>query len=90
MKGVLLAAVAASLLAAACAAPESSTEGNKDKDQWVDRHYRTGSNLPVKGNSTPEGDGVTAVSGDDYRNAKDGSSSAATPSMPMPRPGGGR
>jgi hypothetical protein len=87
MKGVLLAAVAATMLAA-CATAETSTTG--DKDKFVERHYRTGSNLPIKGDSTPEGDGVTAVSGDDYQNAKNTSSSAGAPSMPAPRPGGGR
>ena len=87
MKGVLLCAVAATLLAA-CASTETTTAG-KDKEGWVDRHYRTGSNLPVKGGRTPEGDGVTAVSGDDYENASRTSSAAAPPSMPMPRPGGG-
>ena len=87
MKGVLLAAVAATMLAA-CATAETSTTG--DKDKYVERHYRTGSNLPVKGNQTPESDGVTAVTGDDYNNSRNGSSAAGAPSMPAPRPGGGR
>ena len=87
MKGVLLAALAATVLAA-CASAETSTGGKDDK--IVERHYRTGSNLPVKTEKSPESDGVTSVSGDDYRNQRDASSAASAPQMPAPRPGGGR
>ncbi len=87
MKGVLIAVAAATVLAA-CATAETSTNGKDDK--VVERHYRTGSNLPVKTEKTPESDGVTSVSGDDYRNQKDSSSAGSGPQMPMPRPGGGR
>ena len=87
MKGVLIAAMSAMILAA-CASAETSTGGKDDK--IVERHYRTGSNLPVKAEKAPESDGVTAVSGDDYRNQRDASSAASAPQMPAPRPGGGR
>lgn len=58
MKARLL-VCALTLLAAGCV--ELTHDG--DKDGWVDRTYRTGSNIPRK--SSPQADGVAVVNKDE-------------------------
>jgi hypothetical protein len=58
MKKALLLGIAAAILGA-CAQVDTN-----DKDhQWVERTYRTGSNLPTK--HSPAADGVTTTSAED-------------------------
>ena len=80
MKRLILVAVMAGFLGA-CA--EETTKTAQEKD-WVDRTYRTGTNIPTK---HTQGDGVATVSKDDMDRIRNGSS-GATPSMPAPPPGG--
>ena len=80
MKRLIFLAVAAGILAACAEDPKTA---NQDKE-WVDRTYRTGSNIPSK--HTASQDGVTSVSKDDLDRIQRGSSGAA-PSVPMPGPG---
>lgn len=66
MERMVLLAMAA-LVLGACAQVDTS-----DKDHaWVDRTYRTGSNLPTK--HAPNGDGVATVSKEDLDRARDSS-----------------
>jgi len=51
---------AVTLLAAGCVELD---HGASDKDGWVDRTYRTGSNIPRK--SSPQADGVAVVNKDE-------------------------
>jgi len=81
MKKVLLLAVAAAVSTlAGCA---STSEGNGQP--FVEKQYRTGSNLAVRRSS--EADGVTTVSKEDLDRARDSSLDAGR-GMPTPRPGG--
>jgi len=66
MKRMVLLAMAA-LVLGACAQVDTS-----DKDHaWVERTYRTGSNLPSK--HAPNADGVATVSKEDMDRARDSS-----------------
>jgi len=66
MKRMVLLAMAAVVLGA-CAQVDTS-----DKDHaWVERTYRTGSNLPSK--HAPNADGVATVSKEDMDRARDSS-----------------
>jgi hypothetical protein len=66
MKKALLLGIAAAVLGA-CAQVDTN-----DKDhQWVERTYRTGSNLPTK--HSPVADGVTTTSGEDVEKMRNGS-----------------
>ena len=66
MKRMVLLAMAAVVLGA-CAQVDTS-----DKDHaWVERTYRTGSNLPTK--HAPNADGVETVSKEDMDRARDSS-----------------
>jgi len=57
----------AALVLGACAQVDTS-----DPDHaWVDRTYRTGSNLPTK--HAPNGDGVSTMSKEDLDRARDSS-----------------
>ena len=61
----LLAAVAATLALEGCATTADSTS----KEPYVEREYRTGSNLAVK--RTPHADGVSTMSKDDVERLGD-------------------
>ena len=82
MKHLIILAVAGGLLSA-CVEADTKEAQNKD---WVERTYRTGTNIPSKHTSTE--DGVTTLNKDDIDRTRNGSSGAA-PTMPTPRPGGG-
>lgn len=82
MKHLIILAVSAGLLSA-CVEADTKEAQNKD---WVERTYRTGTNIPSK--HTAAEDGVTAINKDDLDRQRNGSSGIA-PSMPTPRPGGG-
>lgn len=82
MKRFIFLAVAAGILGA-CAETDPKT-ANQDKE-WQDRTYRTGSNIPSKHTSSE--DGVSSASKDDVDRIRNGSS-GATPTLPMPTPGG--
>ncbi|HLX25197.1 MAG TPA: hypothetical protein VKR38_17745 [Usitatibacter sp.] len=81
MKQLIILAIAAGLLSACV---EADTKDAKNKE-WVERSYRTGSNIPSK--HTAGEDGVTSVSKDDMDRMRNGSS-GAIPSMPSAPPGG--
>ncbi len=81
MKRLIFLAVAASILTA-CVDADTKT-ADKDKD-WVDRTYRTGSNIPSK--HTASQDGVTSATKDEMEQVQRGSS-GAPPAMPAPMPG---
>lgn len=78
-KGMMLLGVAAVVLGA-CAQVDTS-----DKDHaWVERTYRTGSNLPTK--HSPEGDGVQSISKDDMDRMRNSSSNVPQGfSLPGPK-----
>jgi hypothetical protein len=80
MKQLIILAIAAGLLSACV---ESDVKDAQNKD-WVERTYRTGSNIPSKHTSAE--DGVSAVNKDDMDRIRNGSS-GATPNMPT-MPGG--
>ncbi|HXF77551.1 MAG TPA: hypothetical protein VN598_01700 [Usitatibacter sp.] len=80
MKRMMLLGMAA-LVLGACAQVDTS-----DPDHaWVERTYRTGSNLPSK--HSPEADGVSAMSKEDMDRARD--SSLNVPATFGKRPGSG-
>jgi hypothetical protein len=80
MTKTLLLALAATILSA-CVEVDSN-----DKDhEWVERTYRTGSNIPAK--HSPEGDGVSTMSKEDLDRARD--SSLNVPATFGKRPGSG-
>lgn len=80
MKNTLLLALAAAILGA-CAQVDTN-----DKDhEWVERTYRTGSNIPSK--HSPTADGVSTMSKEDMDRARD--SSLNVPSSFGKRPGSG-
>ena len=81
MKRLIILAVAAGVLNACVEADTKEAQ----KGEWVERTYRTGSNIPTK--HTAGEDGVTSVSKDDMDRIRNGSSGAA-PTMPAPPPGG--
>jgi hypothetical protein len=81
MKRLIILAVAAGVLNACV---EADTKDGQ-KGEWVERTYRTGSNIPSR--HTSGEDGVTSVSKDDMDRIRNGSSGAA-PTMPAPPPGG--
>ena len=58
---------AAALILGACAQLDTSDP----QHAWVDRTYRTGSNLPTK--HSPAGDGVASMSREDVDRARDSS-----------------
>jgi hypothetical protein len=58
MKGALLAAAA--LVVAGCANMENAS---KDNGEYVERYYRTGSNIPTK--TSPQADGVQVMTKDE-------------------------
>jgi len=80
MKQLIILAIAAGLLSACVDADTKEAKGD-----WVERTYRTGSNIPSK--HTSGEDGVSTASKDDVDRIRNGSSGAA-PTMPMPSPGG--
>lgn len=82
MKKVLLLAVAAAVSAlAGCA----TTAGEGSDHPFVEKQYRTGSNIAAR--RSPEADGVTTVSKEDLDRARESSLDAGR-GMPTPRPGG--
>jgi len=82
MKQLIILAVAAGLLSACV---EANTKEAQSKD-WVERTYRTGTNIPSKHTSSE--DGVTSISKDDLDRQRNGSS-GVIPGMPGKTPGGG-
>jgi len=80
MRKVLLLGIAATVLGA-CAQLDNSDPNQ----QWVDRTYRTGSNLPTK--HAPNADGVSTMSKEDVDKARD--SSQSVPQTFGKRPGQG-
>ena len=56
-----LIAIAATLVVAGCVEVDPNY---KDNDGWVEKTYRTGSNIPTK--TSPQADGVNVMSKDDY------------------------
>jgi hypothetical protein len=82
MKRLIFLAVAACSLSACI---DADPKVAQDKE-WVDRTYRTGSNIPSK--HTASQDGVSTADKDQVDQVMRGSS-GYTPSMPAPRPGGG-
>ena len=72
--------VAAAALAG-CALEENTADGGG----YVEKQYRTGSNIPVRSEPSE----VKSASHDDIETARNSSINAG-PSVPMPRSGGGR
>jgi len=79
MKRVILLAVAAGFLAA-CA--DSALDAARDKAEWQERTYRTGSNIPSKHSDMV--DGVQTVNKDDVDRIRNGSSGQ----LPIQQPRG--
>ena len=79
MKRVLL-AIAIAAIVGGCA----SSDVNTPDKQYVERDYRTGSNIAVKRGHAA--DGVTTMSGEDVENARNSSLNSGA-QMPPPRPG---
>ncbi len=80
-----LAAIALTLFAAGCA---DVTAIDPDKE-YVEKTYRTGSNIPTKSN--PQADGVQTMNKDDYeywRNSSVRGLPCAAWPAPCPTPGG--
>ncbi|MGZ5041757.1 MAG: hypothetical protein ACXWG1_07915 [Usitatibacter sp.] len=81
MKKVLLLACASFVASlAGCATTETGSDA-----PFVEKQYRTGSNLAVRRSSAA--DGVTTVSKEDLDRARESSLDAGR-AMPAPRPGG--
>jgi hypothetical protein len=78
MRVSLLAAVVAALALEGCAA---TAPASADKEPYVEREYRTGSNIAAK--RTPYADGVRTMSRDDIERLGDTSIGA----QPMVAPG---
>ena len=74
--------VLAALVLAACASEETSTTGSKG---WVEREYRTGSNIAT--HRAPANDGVETMSKDDVDRVRNSSLNPGV-AIPPPRPGG--
>jgi hypothetical protein len=79
MKRVLF-AIAAAAIVGGCA----SADVNTPEKQYVDRDYRTGSNIAVR--RAAPADGVTTMSAEDVENARNSSLNSGA-QMPPPRPG---
>ena len=70
----------AAVALAGCAPLENTADGGG----YVEKEYRTGSNIPVHSGSAPSG--VSSATGDDVEKARNSSINAG-PSVPLPRGG---